>query len=41
MTYLILPCIKQNNSVMPDFSIVTTFENIINDINEKNPNASP
>lgn len=41
MTYLILPCIKQNGSVMPDFSIVTTFENIINDVNEKNPNASP
>lgn len=41
MTYLILPCIKQNGSVMPDFSIVTTFEKIVNDIIEKNPNASP
>ena len=41
MTYLILPCIKQNGSVMPDFSIVTTFEKIVNDINDKNPNASP
>lgn len=41
ITYLILPCIKQNGSVMPDFSVVTTFENIVNDIIEKNPNASP
>ena len=41
MTYLILPCIKQNGSVMPDFSIVTTFEKIVNDIINKNPNASP
>lgn len=41
MTYVILPCIKQNGSVAPDFSMVKTFEDIVNDITNKYPNATP
>lgn len=41
MTYVILPCIKQNGSVVPDFSMVKAFEDIVNDITNRYPNASP
>ena len=41
MTFVILPCIKQNGSVKPDFSMVQAFQKIVDEVTEKNLNATP